>query len=106
MLNNSTKTISIIVRTKNESRWIRACLRSIRSQKINMNIEIILVDNKSSDKTLELSQPFVNKVCEIDKYRPGLSINLGIKNSTGEYIVILSGHCIPKNKNWLRNLIF
>ena len=105
MINNSTKTISIIVRTKNESRWIRACLRSIRSQEINMNIEIVLVDNKSSDKTLELSQPFVNKVCEIDKYRPGLSINLGIKNSKGEYIVILSGHCIPKNKHWLRNLI-
>ena len=105
MKKNFKRTTSIIVRTKNESRWIRACLRSIRSQEIDMNIEIILVDNKSTDKTLELSQPFVDKVCQIEKYRPGLSINLGIKNSSGEYIVILSGHCIPKNKNWLRNLI-
>ena len=62
MINNFKRTISIIVRTKNESRWIRACLRSIRSQDIDMNIEIILVDNKSTDKTLELTKPFGNKV--------------------------------------------
>ena len=76
MINKFKKTISIIVRTRNESRWIRACLRSIRSQEIDMNIEIILVDNKSSDKTLELSQPFVDKVCKIEKYRARILTNI------------------------------
>ena len=105
MTNFRNDTISIVIRTKNESRWIRSCLRAVRSQEIDQNIEIILVDNKSTDKTIELAKPLVDKICEIEKYKPGLSINLGINNSTGKYIVILSGHCIPKSKEWLINLI-
>ena len=30
---------------------------------------------------------------------------MGIKKSLGEYIVCLSAHCIPTNKDWLKNLI-
>ena len=37
--------------------------------------------------------------------KPGQAINLGIRNSVGKIIVCLSGHCVPKDKNWLMNLI-
>ena len=46
--------ISIIIRTKNEERWIESCLNKILDQK-RVNFEIILVDNQSKDKTIQIA---------------------------------------------------
>ena len=40
---------SIIIRTKNEERWINSCLKAIFSQTYK-DFEIIIVDNDSTDK--------------------------------------------------------
>ena len=45
--------ISIVIRTKNEERWIKRCIDKIQNQKIAKNFEIIIVDSGSSDKTIE-----------------------------------------------------
>ena len=49
--------ISIIVRTKNEERWISHCLKSIYDQNYP-SFEVILVDNESTDNTLEIAKRF------------------------------------------------
>ena len=43
--------ISIIIRTKNEERWIGSCLRKIKDQK-RIKSEVIIVDNLSKDKRM------------------------------------------------------
>lgn len=97
--------ISIIIRTKNEERWITACLMSVFGQSCK-DFEVILVDNKSSDKTVEKALQFnIAKVVTCEDYRPGRALNLGIRESRGEHIVCLSGHCIPVNNEWLANLL-
>jgi CMP-N-acetylneuraminic acid synthetase/GT2 family glycosyltransferase len=97
--------VSIIIRTKNEERWITACLTSVFGQSCK-DFEIILVDNKSSDKTVEKALQFnIAKVVTCEDYRPGRALNLGIRESRGEHIVCLSGHCIPVNNEWLANLL-
>ena len=96
--------ISIIIRTKNEERWILKCLDQIKKQTLK-DYEIILVDNNSSDKTIEKATlAGVKKIFIIKEFLPGKALNLGIKNSLGQYIVCLSAHCIPTNKDWLKNL--
>ena len=47
------KKVSIIIRTKNEEKWIKSCLNSLVSQTYD-NYEIILVDNESTDDTLQI----------------------------------------------------
>ena len=101
---NSKKLVSIIIRTKNEERWISACLKSVCSQNYK-NFEIIIVDNNSTDNTLIIANKFPVKVVTINKFLPGKAINRGIRSSSGEYVVCLSGHCIPTNKQWLEKLI-
>lgn len=98
------KLVSIIIRTKNEEEWITKCLKSVFSQK-NVNYEVILVDNKSTDTTVARSKEFNVKIVEIEQYLPGLALNYGIKFSKGEIICCLSGHCVPTNEYWLANLI-
>ena len=49
--------ISIIIRTKNEERWIGHCLRMIYTQTIS-DFEVVLVDNKSDDHTVEIAHRY------------------------------------------------
>ena len=98
------KKVSIIVRTKNEEKWISLCLGAIRKQRYN-NFEIILVDNNSTDKTIEKAKIFDVKLVHIDDFIPGKAINDGIRASDGEYIVCISGHCIPTNEFWLEKIV-
>ena len=99
------KKVSIIIRTKNEERWIGHCLKRIHSQNYK-NFEIILVDSLSSDNTVnKAKENKIDTLVKIDNYKPGLAINEGIRNSSGDFIVILSAHCLPKDKFWLDDLI-
>lgn len=96
--------ISIIVRTKNEERWIAHCLRTLLNQDFK-DFEIILVDNESTDHTVQVAKRFpVSKIVNISKFKPGLAINEGIRASSGKFIVCLSAHCIPKKTDWLTTL--
>ena len=89
-----SKLVSIIIRTKNEEKWIASCLRSVFKQTYR-NFEVIIVDNESTDKTLEKAKKFDVKIISIKNFIPGKAINDGIRASKGEFIVCLSGHCIP-----------
>ena len=105
MINSSEEVlVTIIIRTKNEERWIKECLIAVFNQSYQ-NLEVVLVDNCSTDQTVKIAREFPVKVVNIVEFLPGEAINKGIKASSGKIIVCLSGHCIPKNSNWLANLI-
>ena len=98
------KKVSIIIRVRNEEKWITSCLRSVFSQNYK-NYEVIIVNNNSNDNTIKNIKNFNIKIVNIKNFLPGKAINYGIKKSVGKIIVCLSGHCIPKDKYWLGSLI-
>ena len=91
---------SIIIRTKNEEKWIDICLHKIFEQ-IKVNFEVILIDNNSTDKT----KKYPIRIFKINKFFPGKAINLGTEKSRGKYVVCLSAHCVPENNLWLYSLV-
>lgn len=96
--------ISIIVRTKNEERWIAHCLAMLNKQDYQ-DFEVILVDNQSTDHTVTVASRYpLAAVVNIDKFLPGLALNEGIRASKGRFVVCLSAHCIPKGTDWLSTL--
>ncbi len=96
--------VSIIIRTRNEEKWIGSCLGGVFAQTYQ-DFEVILVDNQSTDATVKKAQEFPVKCIDIEHFRPGYAINEGVRASSGEILVILSGHCIPVNEQWLEHLI-
>lgn len=96
--------ISIIVRTKNEERWISHCLEAIFAQDFP-SFEVILVDNNSTDHTVTIAKRFpLAGVVNVENFIPGQALNSGIVVSKGDYVVCLSAHCIPKSKSWLSTM--
>ena len=97
--------VSLIIRTRNEEAWVGHCLDMVFAQDYP-DFEVILVDNNSTDHTLEVIRRYpITKLVPIDAYKPGLALNLGIRASTGSLIACLSSHCIPQRTDWLKTLV-
>lgn len=82
--------ISIIVPIYNAEKFLLRCLESISNQTY-ANIEIILVDDGSTDKSKEICDSFVNRdkrFTYLYKENSGVSDarNFGLDNANGEYI--------------------
>lgn len=96
--------ISVIIRTKNEEEWLRRCLTGVTNQDYP-NVETIVVDSGSSDRTLEIVKKFDVKLLHYKGiYLPGKALNMGVTHSKGELVAFLSAHCIPLNDKWLERL--
>ena len=66
--------VSIIIRTKNEERWIDHCLRAIETQKFR-DYEIILVDNNSEDRSVKVARKYTEKIISVTDFFTGKAIN-------------------------------
>lgn len=87
MLND---TVSIIVPIYNKEKYLEKCLDSILGQTYR-DLEIILVDDGSTDNSLAICQRYAEKDLRIKIYHKsngGVSSarNLGLEKSTGKYI--------------------
>ena len=87
--------LTVIIRNRNEEQYIGFTIQSVIDH--FSNPEIIVLDNNSSDNSLEVVGLFKNradiKTINVPKYTPGKSINEGVLNSTFSRILILSAHC-------------
>jgi len=99
--------ISIVIRTLNEQKFLSECLIAISRQKIDDQIEVIIVDSGSTDRTLEIAKDFNTNIVYIRKeeFTFGRSLNYGCDVANGGIIVMISAHCIPTTCDWLVNLI-
>ncbi len=100
--------VSIIIRTLNEERYLDELLCAINSQKLNgFSCEIVVVDSGSIDNTLKIAKRHGARITYIDKqdFTFGRSLNIGCEFANGEYLVFISGHCIPVDQNWLNSLV-
>ena len=98
--------VSILVRTYNSERTIGEVLESLSAQSFR-DYELIVVDSGSTDKTLDIVRrhPHVFVDYSKKKFTYGGSLNAGCAAAKGEYVVILSSHCVPLHREWLGKLV-
>lgn len=102
----SVPTVSVVIRALNESRLIGRCLDALVGQEGSFDLEIVVVDNGSTDSTREIARDFGARVLEIarEEFDYSTALNLGIAHAKGELVVILSAHAIPRESNWLQRM--
>jgi len=107
----NNKLVSVIVAIKNEEKHIGNCLESIKKQTYLQDfIEVIVVDNNSSDKTKEISESFSKgsaplnlKVFDKGPERSAQR-NFGVEKSSGEYVMYLDADMIL-DKNVIKECV-
>lgn len=85
-------TISFVVPTKNSGRTISACVRSLRMQH-HPHVEIVVVDNHSTDRTAELAARYADTVITAGPERCAQR-NIGALNSTGQVVVFIDSDMV------------
>lgn len=92
-MENKKDLISIIIPIYNVEKYLDKCIQTIINQTYK-NLEIILVDDGSNDKSLFICDKYSkkdNRITLIHKNNEGVSIarNVGVKQSSGKYIVFI-----------------
>lgn len=112
-----TNKFSVIIRVKNEERWIGHAIQSALD--FLDGPQIVVVDNKSTDESIDIVRSFrhdpaleVNEkryaevaITSISDYTPGKALNLGVEKCIFENILILSAHCVIKSLPSLSSLV-
>lgn len=112
-LHRGTPKVSIIIPAKNNFRLTKACLKSVFQKSTYSNLEVILVDNGSDEKSFldmasEFSQKFpVNfKWLKYDiPFNFSKLVNYGVKNSRGDYIILLNNDTEVITEDWIEKLL-
>lgn len=98
--------VSIIIPNWNGKKYLRDCLGAIRVQTYR-DFEILLVDNASSDSSIEFVTPFFPEIQVIPlSQNRGFSgaVNEGIQRARGEFIALLNNDAQP-DPQWLEELV-
>lgn len=98
---------SVIIRTRNEARWLDETLRRLERQTYQ-NFEVVIVDSGSTDRTLAIAHGHAVHLIEIspDSFTYPYALNVGAKASRADkYLVLLSAHSLPIGIHWLESAV-
>ncbi len=87
------QTVTVVIVNWNGKEELKACLRSVAEYGGDLGVQIIVVDNGSADKSVDLVRelfPTVEIVESAENLGFGKACNLGVKRATGELILFLN----------------
>lgn len=87
--------VSVIITTKNSERTLNKCLNSIKEQTYP-NIELMVVDNNSKDKTKEIAKKYTKLVFNKGPERSAQR-NFGAEKARGEYLYFVDADFVLEN---------
>lgn len=99
--------VTIITVTFNSEKYLESCLLSVINQ-LYPNIEHIIIDGKSTDKTISIINKYQDKIAGwISETDRGMydAINKGMEMATGEIIGILNSDDILSNENVIEIIV-
>jgi len=100
-----SQKISVIIVSYNSEKYIKQCLDSVI--KSSIPLEIIVIDNASTDNTLQILKIYEDKIKLIKSTQNlgfGGGNNLGIKNSSGDILILINPDAYVE-KNSIEQLI-
>lgn len=99
-----TPKVSVVVCTYNGANKIKSLLDSLKKQTYK-NLEIIVVDDGSTDTTSDIVKKYPFELIKHDKNRGlGDARNTGVRKSRGDIIVFTDDDCVA-DQNWIKEIV-
>lgn len=92
------RLVSVVIPVRNEEKYIAKCVESVLNQDFpKKDMELILVDGASEDRTVAIIEDFAAKydfirLCENPRRTVQHALNIGIKSAVGKYVVRMDAH--------------
>lgn len=99
--------VSVIIPTYNGLSDLQNLLPKLTHQKEIPDLEIIIVDSESKDKTVDFLEKNGAKVIKIkqEEFSHSYARNLGAKNATGKYLLFMTQDALPSSDYWIIKLL-
>ena len=90
-MNSAPKTVSVIIPVFNGQATIAAAIDSALAQEFRGDLEVIVVNDGSTDSTLSVLDAYRGRVTVLDRANAGPAVtrNAGVRASHGDYIAFL-----------------
>lgn len=97
---------SIVIRAFNEEKHIGRLLSGIAQQTVK-DVQVILVDSGSSDRTSAIAAEYGAQIVNISpqEFTFGRSLNTGIRQAQADLILIASAHVYPVYPDWIERML-
>lgn len=95
----------MVMPTFNSIRTIEACLKSVREQNYEGEVEIVVADGGSSDGTLKMLKKYDCKVIKERTGNPEKAKAIGLKKAKGEMVLLIASDNVLPSKDWLRKMV-
>ena len=99
--------VSVVIRTLNENIALSRLLTAIDAQSYSGRIEVIVVDNESTDGTAKTARTGGATVVTLPRtdFSYPRSMNLGMQAATNEVVLLTVGHALPLSRHWISNAV-
>jgi len=97
----------VVIPTFNAGAGFEELLKSLSKQETSFGYEILVVDSGSTDGTAELARRYGASVHQIRKtdFEHGVTRNLGVSLSSGEYVAFIVQDAVPLDGRWLAAMV-
>jgi glycosyltransferase involved in cell wall biosynthesis len=90
--------VSVIIPALNEEKCLAKTLESVSRQKTSLNYEIVVADNGSEDRTVEIAEKYADRVVSVKRKGIWIGRNTGAEKSRGNALVFVDADTtIPPN---------
>ncbi|CDF80031.1 glycosyltransferase (GT2) [Formosa agariphila KMM 3901] len=94
--------ISVVIRNKNQKRALTFLLKNLTERYAEDISEILVIDNESTDGSIEIAEEFGARVVTVKQFSYGGSANIAANAAKYPFVVIFSAHSYPVSHDFFK----
>jgi rhamnosyltransferase len=97
--------VTVALPVLNGERWLDETLAAVRAQRVERELELLVADSGSRDRSREIARSHGARVIEVEAFSHGGTRNLLMTEAAGEHVAFLTQDALPADLHWLERLL-